>query len=63
MRGCRGFLLYMLLYIIVIEVLTNFINTDKMIKRIQIGDHEIKIINFSGDTTSSYEILATCLNI
>ena len=41
----------MLLYIIAIEVLANFINTDKMIKGIQIGDHEIKIVNFADDTT------------
>ena len=41
----------MLLYIITIEVLANFINTDKMIKRIQIGNHEIKIENFADDTT------------
>ena len=41
----------MLLYIIAIEVLVNFINTDKMIKGIQIGDHEIKIVNFADNTT------------
>ena len=33
----------MLLYIIGNEVLANFINTDKMIKVIQIEDHEIKM--------------------
>ena len=37
----------MLLYIIAIEVLANFINTDKMIKVIQKGDHEIKIVNLT----------------
>ena len=47
----QGCLLSMLLYIIAIEVLANFINTDKMIKGIQIGDHEIKIVNFADDTT------------
>ena len=51
MRVRQGYLLSMLLYIIAIEVLANFINTDKMIKGIQIGDHEIKIVNFADDTT------------
>ena len=51
MRVHQGCLLSMLLYIIVIEVLGNFTNTDKMIKEIQIGDHEIKIVNFDDDTT------------
>ena len=51
MRVRQGCLLSMLLYIIAIEVLVNFINTDKMIKGIQIADHEIKILNFSDDTT------------
>ena len=41
----------MLLYIIAIEILANFINTNKMIKGIQIGNHEIKIVNFADDTT------------
>ena len=43
---CQGCLLYMVLYNIVAEVLANFINADKRMKRIQIGDHEIKIVNF-----------------
>ena len=51
MRVRQGFLLSMLLYIIAIQVLSNFINTDKMIKGIQIRDHEIKIVNFADDTT------------
>ena len=51
MRVRQGRLLSMLLYIITIEVLANFINTDKMIKGIQIGNHEIKIENFADDTT------------
>ena len=46
----QGCLLSMLLYIIVAEVLVNFINADKRIKAIQIGDHEIKIVNFADDT-------------
>ena len=51
MRGRQGCLLSMLLYIIATEVLANFINTDQMIKGIQIGDYEIKIVNFADDTT------------
>ena len=41
----------MLLYIIAAEVIASFINTNKSIKGIQIGDHEIKIVNFADDTT------------
>ena len=44
-------LLSMLLYIITIEVLANSVYTDKMIKGIQIGDHEIKIVNFADEIT------------
>ena len=51
MRVHEGCLLSMLLYIIAIEVLANFINTDKMIKEIQIGDPDIKVVNFADDTT------------
>ena len=51
----------MLLYIIAIEVLANFIKTDKMIKGIQTEDHEIKIVNFVDDTTISL-LDITCLN-
>ena len=40
-----------LLYNIAAEVLANLINADKMIKGIQIGDHEIKIVNFTDNTT------------
>ena len=50
MRVMQGCLLSVLLYIIV-EVLPNFTNTDKMIKGMQIGDHEIKIVNFADYTT------------
>ena len=38
-------------YNIAAEVLVNLINADKRIKGIQIGDHEIKIINFTDNTT------------
>ena len=43
--------LFKLLYNIVAEVLANLINADKKIKRIKIGDHEIKIVNFTDNTT------------
>ena len=51
----------MLLYNIVAEVLANFINPDKKIKGIQIGDHDIKIVNFAVNTTI-FLIDITCLN-
>ena len=47
----QGCLLSMLLYNIAAEVLANLINTDKRIKGIQIGDYDIKIVNFSDNTT------------
>ena len=52
----------MLLYIIAIEVLANYINTDKMIKGIQIGHHEIKIVNLADNTTILLWDI-TCLNM
>ena len=33
------------------ELLAIFIDADTRIKSIQIGDHEIKIVNFADDTT------------
>ena len=48
---CQGRLFSMLLYIIAAEVLASFINANKKIKGIQIGDHEIKIVNCADDTT------------
>ena len=62
MQVCQGCLLSMLLYIIAIEGLDNFINTDKMIKGIQIGDYEIKIVSFADDTTTFLWDI-TCLNM
>ena len=50
-----------LLYNIVTEVLANLINADKRIKEIQIGDHEIKIVNFADNTTIFLRYI-TCLN-
>ena len=47
----QGCLLSMLLYNIVAEVLANFINADRRIKGIEIGDHEIKIVNFTDNIT------------
>ena len=41
----------MMLYNIAAEVLANFINGDKRIKGMQIGDHQIKIVNFADNTT------------
>ena len=51
----------MLLYIIAAEVLIGLINANKRIKGIQIGDNEIKIVNFSGDTTIFLKDI-TCLD-
>ena len=58
---CQWFLLSMLLYNIVTEVFANPINADKRIKGIQIGGHEIKIVNFTGNTTIFLRDI-TCLN-
>ena len=46
---------------IVAEVFTNLINADKTIKGIQIGDHKIKIVNFTDNTTIFLRDI-TCLN-
>ena len=43
----QGCLLVMLLYNIAAELLANLINADKSIKGIQIGDNDIKIVNFA----------------
>ena len=51
----------MLLYIIAAEVLASFINANKRIKEIQIGDHEIEIVNFADNTTIFLRDV-TCLN-
>ena len=57
----QGCLLFMLLYNIVVVVLANFIYSDKRIKGIQIGDHEVKIVNFT-DNTIIFLRDITCLN-
>ena len=40
----------MLLSIIATDILANFIDANKRIKEIQIGGHEIKILNFADNT-------------
>ena len=50
-----------LLYNTAAEVLANLINADKRINGIQIGDHEIKIVNFIDNTTIFLRDI-TCLN-
>ena len=57
----QGGILSMLLYNTVAEILANFINADKRIKGIQIGDHEIEIVNFNDNTTIFLRDI-TCLN-
>ena len=57
----QGCLLSMLLYNIAAEVLANLINADKRIKGIQVGDHEIKLVNFTDNTTIFLRDI-TCLN-
>ena len=58
----QGCLLSMLLYNIAAEVLANSINADKRINGIQIGDHEIKIVNFADNTIIFLRRYITCLN-
>ena len=58
---CQGCLFSMLLYMIAAEALASFINANKRIKGIQIGDHEIKIVNFADDTTIFLRDI-TCLD-
>ena len=51
-RGVRqGCPLSVLLYIIAAEILANFIIVNKRIKGTQIGNQEIKVVNFADDTT------------
>ena len=54
-------LLSLFLYNIVAEVFADFINADKKIKGIQIGDHKIKIVIFVDNTTIFIGDI-TCLN-
>ena len=48
---CQRCPISMLLYIIVAEVLANFIIADTRVKEIETGNQEIKIVNFADDTT------------
>ena len=58
MRGVRkGYPLSMLLSVNAIDILPNFIDADKRIKRIQIGGHETKIVNLLTTLPSSKETL------
>ena len=52
MQGVRQeFPLSLVLYIMAAEVLANFIDADKRMKGVQIGDHEMKLVNFADDIT------------
>ena len=51
MLASQGRLLSMLLYNFVDDLLANLINADKRIKGIQIGDHQIEVLNFTDNTT------------
>ena len=53
----------MLLCIIVIEVLAILIDADWRIKGIQIGDHEIKTVNFADDITIFLRHFSCCTKI
>ena len=55
-------LLSMLLYNIPAEVLVNLINAIKRIKGIQIGDHDIKIVNFADNTAIFFRGITCLLN-
>ena len=51
----------MFLYNAAAEVLSDLINADKKIKGIEIWNHEIKIVNFTDNTTIFLRDI-TCLN-
>ena len=59
-QGCLMSML--LLYNITVEVLANLINADKRIKGIQIGDNDIKIVNFVDNTTIFLRDITCLLN-
>ena len=58
----RGAFFSMLLYIIAAEVLASFIDANKRIKGIPIGEHENKIVNFADCNTIFLRDIITCLN-
>ena len=47
-QGCP---LSLVLCIMAAEVLANFIDADKRMRKVQIRDHEMKLVNFSDDIT------------
>ena len=49
----QGCLLSLVLYIMAAEVLANFTDADKRMTEVQIGNHEMKLINFADDITTS----------
>ena len=51
-KVCQGCLFSMFLFIIAAEVLASFINVNKRIKGIQIGDYVTKIVNFADEITT-----------
>ena len=51
-----------LLYNIAAEVIANLINADKRIKKIKIGDHDIKIVTFADNTTIVLRDITCLLN-
>ena len=57
----QGCLLSRLLNNILAKVLANFISDDKRIKGTQIGDHEIKTVNFADNITIFLRDIS-CLN-
>ena len=62
MQGVRqGCPLSLVLYIMAAEVLANFIDAYKGMKGVQIGEHEIKLVNFAEDITIFLGDI-TCLN-
>ena len=58
----QGCLLLMLLYNIAAEVLANLINANKKIEGIQIGNHDIKIVNIADNTTIFLRGITCVLN-
>ena len=58
-QGCP---LSMMLYITVVYVFAKFIDANKRIKGIQIGDHEIKLVNFADEITF-FLVDITCLTV
>ena len=62
MQGVRkGCPLSMVLYITVAYVFSNFIDADKRIKGMHIGQHEIKLVNFADEITFFLADIS-CLN-